>query len=347
MLGNPLQQMTGERRNIAAAVAERRQGDGGRADPFGEAGMEIVGQRSAAGRDDPDVDGIAAVEPDRADFAGREHAVEQLLRLGGKDAISSRTSVPPSAWTSLPILAAKAPGKAPFSWPNSSLSMMFAATALQSSVEQRPLGAKARAVDCAGEGFLARAGLADDQDRQAVARRLGGDRQGRAEFGGGANQLLERQFGRQFLGNGRELACGAAAVGVGGKRFEQPLRRDRANQEVRCAGAHRFDSDATVSPCDRTMIGRFGRCPRSDAISCGPLLASQLPSSAACTSRPCGPCSSASAVSSSAAPTTLQPARAGDRRDQPALFRIGIQQQQRTDRFFAHRSLGDSLGEQE
>jgi len=40
----------------------------------------------------------------------------------GMSAISSRKTVPPSAASSLPILRAYAPVKAPFSWPNSSLS---------------------------------------------------------------------------------------------------------------------------------------------------------------------------------------------------------------------------------
>ena len=81
-----VEQVAGERGNVAAAVAQRRQGDRRRADPLGKAGMEIVGQRPAAGGDDPDVDRMAAVEADRADFAGGEHAVEQLLGLGGKRA---------------------------------------------------------------------------------------------------------------------------------------------------------------------------------------------------------------------------------------------------------------------
>ncbi len=51
------------------------------ADSLGQARVEVVGQRAAAGGDHPDVDRIAAVEADRADFAGREHAVEPLLRL--------------------------------------------------------------------------------------------------------------------------------------------------------------------------------------------------------------------------------------------------------------------------
>ena len=57
-----------------------------RADPLGEAAMKIFGERAAAGRDDADVDRIAAVESDRPHFAGGEHAVEQFLGLFGKHA---------------------------------------------------------------------------------------------------------------------------------------------------------------------------------------------------------------------------------------------------------------------
>ncbi len=263
--------MTGERRNIAAAVAERRQGDRGRSDPFGKTGMEIVGQRSAAGRDDPDVDGIAAVEPDRADLAGRKHAVEQLLRLRRKEGHFIQNQRAAVGLDKLADLGCEGAREGALFVAEQFAVDDVRCDRLAVERDQRPLRAKAGAVDCAGDGFLARSGLADDQDRQAIARRLGGDRQGGAEFGGGADQLLQRQFGRQFLGNGRELACRAAAIRVGGKRFEQPLRRDRPNQEVgwrrRASLRQRRD---TVSPCDRTMIGRFGRSLRRVAMSCAP-----------------------------------------------------------------------------
>ena len=151
--------------------------------------------------------------------------------------------MPPSAWTSLPVFGAKAPGKAPFSWPNSSLSMMFAAIALQSSDSSGPLARRLAAWIARATVSLPVPGFADDQDRQAVARRLGGDRERGAEFGRGADQLLERERRRELLGNGRKLAGGAAAVGIGGKRLEQPLGRDRADEEIGSAGAHRLDRE--------------------------------------------------------------------------------------------------------
>ena len=109
--------------------------------------------------------------------------------------------------------------------------------------EQRSLGPQACTVDRAGEGFLAGTGFADDQHRQAVARRLGGDRKRRPELGRGADQLLERQRRRELFGNGRQLAGRTAAVGIGGKRFEQTFRRDRPDEKIGCSGAHGFDGD--------------------------------------------------------------------------------------------------------
>ena len=60
--------------------------DGRRSDPLGKARIEIVGERPAARGDDSDIDRLAAVEADRADFAGRENTIEALLRFSWKRA---------------------------------------------------------------------------------------------------------------------------------------------------------------------------------------------------------------------------------------------------------------------
>ena len=304
--------MAGERGNVAAALAQRRQRDRRRADPLGEAGVEILGQRAAAGRDHPDVDRMAAVEADRADLAGREHAVEQLLRFGRQAPKSRRArSVPPSAWTSLPVLAAKAPGKGALLMAEQLAVDDVGGDRLAVEREQRALGAQARGVDGAGEGFLARPGSPMMQDRQAVARRLGGDRERGAEFGRGADQLLERERRRELFGDRRKLAGGAAAVGIGGERFEQPLGRDRPDQEIGCAGAHRLDRDgdavAVRQHDDRQVRALFAQ--RGDQLRA----AFAVPARRAAPPGPrgrAGPEARRRAISSSAAPTTLQPARA-------------------------------------
>ena len=177
--------------------------------------------------------------------------------------------------------------------------------------QQRPLGAKAGGVDRAGDGFLAGAGFADDQDRQAVARGFGRDCKRGAEFGRGADQLLERQRRARAFRTPEQVRRRPC----GGRHWRQALRAaaparpaERENRTRRRASPRR--RSATLSPCDRTMTGSFARFSRSAAISSGPRCSSQLPSSAARTSRPCGPWRMAIALSSSAAPMTLQPARA-------------------------------------
>ena len=151
--------------------------------------------------------------------------------------------MPPSAWTSLPVLAAKAPGKAPFSWPNSSLSMMFAAIALQSSDSSGPLARRLAA-------WIARARVSlpvPGSPTIRIGRRLRADLAATASAarnsGAAPTNCSSASARRELFGNGRKLAGGAAAVGIGGERLEQPLRRDRADEEIGRAGAHRFDRD--------------------------------------------------------------------------------------------------------
>ncbi len=69
-------------------------------------------------------------------------------------------------------------------------------------------------------------------------------------------------------------------------------------------------ASATESPLAATMTGSPARLERRAAMLAGPDCSSQLASSAAWTSRPCGPCSRPTAVSMQSAPTVIQPARA-------------------------------------
>jgi len=116
--------------------------------------------------------------------------------------------------------------------------------------DERAARAQARRVDRAGKGFLAAAGFADDQDRQAVARGLGRDRERGAEIGRRADQILERKVGRDLLGQGCKLAMRAAAIGMRGERIEHPLGRDGLGEKVARPGAHRGDRK-----CDRAAVG--------------------------------------------------------------------------------------------
>ena len=65
--------------------------------------------------------------------------------------------------------------------------------------QERGFGAQARRMDRARHRFLAGAGFADDQDWEPAPGRFCSNGQRCAEFGGGADQLLERQLGRELL----------------------------------------------------------------------------------------------------------------------------------------------------
>ena len=107
--------------------------------------------------------------------------------------------------------------------------------------DQWTAGTEARCVDSVGEGFLARARLADDEDRQPVACGLGCDGQHGAKVGGGTDQLFERQVGRKLFGDWSKLSGRPSPIGVGGKGLGQPFGHDRPAQEIGCAGAHCLD----------------------------------------------------------------------------------------------------------
>src|SRR3954469_2638890 len=89
--------------------------------------------------------------------------------------------------------------------------------------EQGTLGAEACSVDRARNRFLAGSRFTDDQDRQAVASGFRGDRKCRAELRRCADELFEGKLWSELLGNGRKLAGGLAAVGIGSERLKQPL----------------------------------------------------------------------------------------------------------------------------
>ena len=246
--------------------------------------------------------------------------------------------MPPSAWTSLPVFGAKAPGKAPFSWPNSSLSMMFGGIALQSSDSSGPLARRLAAWIARATVSLPVPGFADDQDRQAVARRLWRRRRARrgtraprrpaARARAAARAFPKRAQARPRRGGGRRwrraprAAAPARPAGPGNRTRRRASPRPRAE---------------TLSPCERTMTGRFGA-----------VLAKRRRSAAGLCSRPscrgarpglrgrAGPGAGRRRFRSSAAPTTLQPARAAMAEISRRSSAFGVEQQERACRFFAH-----------
>ena len=98
-------EMAGQRGYVAGAVAQRRNGDAGRADPLGEAGSK------SSGRDRLDV----AISRTSTEFeplqpTGRTSPVastrsRRFCVSAGSSPISSSSKVPPSAWTMLPIFS--------------------------------------------------------------------------------------------------------------------------------------------------------------------------------------------------------------------------------------------------
>ena len=83
--------------------------------------------------------------------------------LGLISPISSSMSVPRWAASNLPIFRSVAPVKAPFSWPNSSLSSRVSVSAAQLRQTNGVLAARAGVVDGAGDQFLADAAFAANQ----------------------------------------------------------------------------------------------------------------------------------------------------------------------------------------
>ena len=191
-------------------------------------------------------------------------------------------------------------------------------------------------MDRSGNGFLACPGLAEDQERQAVARGLGGNRKRRPEFGSRADQLFEFERRSQLLGHRRKLARGTPTIGVGGKRFEQALGRDRANEKIGCAGAHRFDRNR-----DRVAMRD------DDHRQVGPMLAKNARSGSVPVRRP-----SFQGLRRDLTPMRALKERDGEfaiagvddapRRacgngcDQSALVGVRVQEQEGACRFFAH-----------
>ena len=87
---------------------------------------------------------------------------------------SSRKIVPPSASSNLPRRSAAAPVNAPFSWPNSSLSISSVGIAAQLTLTNGPGRERALAMHVRREQFLARARLAREQHADVRPRHLRG-----------------------------------------------------------------------------------------------------------------------------------------------------------------------------
>ena len=184
--------------------------DGRARDPLGEAGMEVFGERSVARRDDADVDRIAAVEADRAHLAGREHAVEPLLGLGGQAADFVEDERAAVGLDELADLGREGAREGAF---------LMAEQLTVDDVGGDCLAVEASAAAPWREGwrrgsrgrwFPCRCRLSDHQHRQAVRARLGCDSERGRGIRGGPDELSSSSAGpasgdRRKLADGRDV----------------------------------------------------------------------------------------------------------------------------------------------
>ncbi len=151
----------------------------------------------------------------------------------GSSPISSRKIVPPSATSKRPNFRLSAPVKAPFSYPNSSLSIEAGRQGRTVHLDQRAIPAGTVLVNRPGHQFLAGARLAQDQDVGVGVGHLLDLLQGEPQRRTLANQLLEADGALDFL----------AEIDVfRGEPLAEPLhfRQRRANPtRPACGGKHR------------------------------------------------------------------------------------------------------------
>ena len=95
-------------------------------------------------------------------------------------------------------------------------------------------------MDGADQHFLAAAAFAFDQHRRMAARGLGGNRKGSAEGWRGADHRFEIGAGRELLGQRSKLVLRCFASGRGAQGLHQPVRGDGLHQIVSRACTHGF-----------------------------------------------------------------------------------------------------------
>ena len=115
---------------------------------------------------------MAVVPPTRMN--SRSSSTRRSLTCvdGGISPISSRKSVPPSASSNRPSRRSAAPVKAPFSWPNNSLSSSVSGSAPTFTAMNGLLRRGLRSAHRARDELLARAALALDEHRARHRRHL-------------------------------------------------------------------------------------------------------------------------------------------------------------------------------
>ena len=118
------------------SLAQRGQVEGDNIQPVKQVGAEPAGgdllvQRAVAGHDQPGLQRLGLVRPDRLEDPLLDRPQQLGLQPGGRESISSRNRVPCPTSANLPTRSASAPVKAPLTWPNISLSIRLADRAPQ------------------------------------------------------------------------------------------------------------------------------------------------------------------------------------------------------------------------
>jgi hypothetical protein len=203
LLGDPGEQVAGERRDVAAAVAQRR---------------DLAGLERAQQLDLGVERKLADLVEEQGRAVGILEAADMAVEGAGEGAL---------------LMAEQ-----------HRFDEIFRDRAAIDG-DHRLAAARGGGVDRLGDHFLARAALALDQHRDPGPGRLGGDRESGTEARRRADDLLEGEGpDRDLLGQRAKLAAAAlAAVGGGVQGGEQRIGRDRLDQEIVGAGAHRLDRD--------------------------------------------------------------------------------------------------------
>ena len=203
---------------------------------------------------------MAAVEADRADFAGREHAIEQLLGLGRKGADLVEQQGAAVGLDQLAGLGARTrPGRRPSRGRTARCRRCWRGSPCSRATSSGPLARRLAA-------WIARASVSlpvPGSPMIRTGRRLRADLAATASAarnsGAAPISCSSASVGASFSDTGASSPAARRRSALAASASSSRSGRDRADQEIGRAGAHRLDGDR--KRCRRatsTMTGRFG-----------------------------------------------------------------------------------------
>ena len=246
LLGDPAEEMAGERRKVADPVAKRRDRHVNDVEPVIEilpepAGGHFVGEPSIGGGDDPHVHGLRDPAAEALELAGLEHAQQLYLRVERKIADLVEEEGRAVGILEPADMAIERAGEGALFVPEQHRFDEIGGDRAAIHRVQGLLATGRGGMDRLGDDFLARPALPFDQDGDARPRRLGRNRERRAESGGRTDDLLEAEGLGDLFRKRAQFAGSLAAVGGGIQCGEQPIGRQRLDQEIGGSGPHRLD----------------------------------------------------------------------------------------------------------